>query len=106
MFFSRGISKGSLAFAPPSLPLACNPRTELTASARQFCETSRVDLTPGQAASAVERHPCPKCDAPAGSPCRTGGGKTAARYHTARFILVPALREELNVAVAPDRSPG
>ena len=28
MFFSRGISKGSLAFAPPGLPLACNPRTE------------------------------------------------------------------------------
>jgi DNA invertase Pin-like site-specific DNA recombinase len=65
-----------------------------------------VDLTPEQAAAAVERHPCPKCDAPAGSPCRTGRGKTAARYHTARFILVPALREELNVAVPPDRSPG
>ncbi len=65
-----------------------------------------MDLTPGQAASAVERYPCPKCDAPAGSPCRTGGGKTAARYHTARFILVPALREELNVAVPPDRAPG
>jgi DNA invertase Pin-like site-specific DNA recombinase len=43
---------------------------------------------------------------PAGSPCRTVGGKTAARYHTARFILVPALREELNVAVPLDRSPG
>jgi hypothetical protein len=27
-------------------------------------------------------------------------------YHTARFILVPALREELNVAVPPDRAPG
>jgi DNA invertase Pin-like site-specific DNA recombinase len=65
-----------------------------------------VDLIPGQAAAAVERHPCPKCGAPAGSPCRTGSGKTAARYHTARFILVPALREELNVAVPPDRAPG
>lgn len=65
-----------------------------------------MDLTPDQAAAAVERHPCPKCAAPAGSPCRTGGGKTAARYHTARFILVPALREELNVAVPPDRAPG
>ena len=28
MFLSRGISKGSLAFAPPGLPLACDPRTE------------------------------------------------------------------------------
>ena len=65
-----------------------------------------MDLTPEQAAAAVERHPCPKCDASAGSPCRTGGGKTAARYHTARFILVPALREELNIAAPPDRSPG
>ena len=64
-----------------------------------------MDPTPDQAV-AVERHPCPKCDAPAGSPCRTGGGKTAARYHTARFILVPALREELNVAVPAGRSPG
>lgn len=65
-----------------------------------------MDLTPDQAAAAVERRPCPKCDAPADSPCRTGGGKTAARYHTARFILVPALREELNVAVPQDRAPG
>ncbi len=65
-----------------------------------------MDLTPEQAAAAVERHPCPKCAASAGSPCRTGGGKSAARYHTARFILVPALREELNIAVPPDRLPG
>jgi DNA invertase Pin-like site-specific DNA recombinase len=65
-----------------------------------------VDLTPEQAAAAVKRHPCPECDAPVGSPCRTGSGKTAARYHTARFILVPALREELNVAVPQDRAPG
>src|SRR5450755_1457776 len=80
--------------------------SELPAFAKRFCETCRVDLTPEHAAAAVERHPCPKCAASAGSPCRTGGGKTAARYHTARFILVPALREELNVAVPPDRSPG
>jgi DNA invertase Pin-like site-specific DNA recombinase len=43
---------------------------------------------------------------PAGSPCRTRGGKTAIKYHTARFILVPALREELEVAVPGDRGPG
>jgi hypothetical protein len=28
MFFSRGISKGSLAFAPPGHSLACDPQTE------------------------------------------------------------------------------
>jgi hypothetical protein len=32
------------------------------------------------------------CAAPAGSPCRTGGGRVAAQYRTARFRLVPQLR--------------
>ena len=31
------------------------------------------------------------------------GGKTAAKYHTARFMLVPALRDELAVPVPADR---
>ena len=65
-----------------------------------------MELTPGQAADAAERHDCPKCQAPAGSPCRTRGGKTAVKYHTARFVLVPALREELEVLVPGDRDPG
>lgn len=65
-----------------------------------------MDLTPDQAAIAVERHNCPNCGAPAGSPCRTRGGKTAAKYHTSRFVLVPALREELEIPVAADRQPG
>ncbi|MFF5277200.1 hypothetical protein [Streptomyces sp. NPDC000133] len=60
-----------------------------------------MDLTPDRAALAVERHDCPNCDAPAGSACRTRGGKTAAKYHTPRFVLVPALREELEVLVPP-----
>ncbi|MFF4391969.1 MULTISPECIES: zinc finger domain-containing protein [unclassified Streptomyces] len=58
-----------------------------------------MDVTPDQAALAVERHDCPNCDAPAGSACRTRGGKTAAKYHTPRFVLVPALREELEIPV-------
>lgn len=65
-----------------------------------------MNLTPDQAANAVERNDCPKCEAPAGSPCRTRGGKTAAKYHTPRFILVPALREELEIPVPDDRGPG
>ena len=69
-------------------------------------ETDCMDLTPDQAASAVERHDCPKCQAPAGSACRTRAGKTAAKYHTARFILVPALREELQIAVPAGRHSG
>ncbi|WP_367132207.1 MULTISPECIES: recombinase family protein [Streptomyces] len=55
---------------------------------------------------AVERHDCPNCDAPAGSACRTRGGRTAAKYHTPRFVLVPALREELEMPVPADRHPG
>lgn len=58
------------------------------------------------AASAVERHECPQCEAPAGSPCRTRSGTTAAKYHTARFTLVPSLRDELAVPVPADRGPG
>lgn len=65
-----------------------------------------MDLTPDQDAIAVEHHYCPNCGAPAGSACRTRGGKTAAKYHTARFVLVPALREELEIPVAADRQPG
>ncbi|MFC9636725.1 hypothetical protein ACFTY8_48170, partial [Streptomyces mirabilis] len=35
----------------------------------------------------VESHVCPMstCAAPAGSPCRTGKGRVAIQYHTARF---------------------
>lgn len=65
-----------------------------------------MDPTPDQAAAAVERHPCPQCDVPVGSACRTRAGKTAAKYHTARFVLVPALRDELTVTVPADRRPG
>lgn len=65
-----------------------------------------MELLPNRAAEAVERHPCPKCEAPTGNACRTRSGKVAARYHTARFILVPALREELTIAVPATRGPG
>ncbi len=71
-----------------------------------FCEDRGMELAPDQAADAVERHDCPKCAAPAGSPCRTQGGKTAVKYHTARFILVPALKEDLEVAMPAARGPG
>lgn len=65
-----------------------------------------METTPDQIAVAIERHDCPQCEAPAGSPCRTRSGKTATKYHTARFILVPALRDELAVPVPDDRRPG
>ncbi|GAA3074461.1 recombinase family protein [Streptosporangium carneum] len=38
--------------------------------------------------------------------CRIQGGKVAPKYYTARFVLVPALREVLEVAVPANRLPG
>ena len=46
------------------------------------------------------------CAAPAGSPCRTGKGKVAIQYHTARFRLVPYLAKALSVPVPALRRPG
>jgi hypothetical protein len=54
----------------------------------------------------VEWTDCPTCEAPAGSACRTAGGDTAFRYHTARFILVPALQGQAEVLVPADQGPG
>jgi DNA invertase Pin-like site-specific DNA recombinase len=56
----------------------------------------------------VEANDCPmsSCTAPAGSPCRTGRGKVASQYHTARFRLVPSLAKALNVATPAIRKPG
>jgi DNA invertase Pin-like site-specific DNA recombinase len=57
-------------------------------------------------AAAVEAFDCPTCQAPAGSACRTRGGKVAPKYHTPRFMLVPQLRAELEVRTPVDRGPG
>ena len=65
-----------------------------------------MDLTPDQGPGDIERLPCPKCTAPASSPCRTRAGTAAGKDHTARFVLVPALREELAVVEPADRHPG
>jgi DNA invertase Pin-like site-specific DNA recombinase len=56
----------------------------------------------------VEASDCPmsSCAAPAGSPCRTGKGKVAVQYHTARFRLVPQLAKTLNVPMPAIRKPG
>ena len=56
----------------------------------------------------VEANDCPmsSCAAPAGSPCRTGKGKVAVQYHTARFRLVSSLAKALHVPTPPVRRPG
>ncbi|MGP3926110.1 zinc finger domain-containing protein [Streptomyces sp. 8N616] len=56
----------------------------------------------------VEAHACPMstCAAPPGSPCRTGKGKVAIQYHTARFRLVPQLAKTLSVQTPAVRKRG
>jgi DNA invertase Pin-like site-specific DNA recombinase len=56
----------------------------------------------------VEANDCPMstCAAPAGSPCRTGRGRVAVQYHTARFRLVLHLAKTLNVPTPAVRKPG
>lgn len=61
---------------------------------------------PAEPAAAVEQFDCPTCEVPAGSTCRTRGGKVAPKYHTPRFMLVPQLRAELEVRTPADRGPG
>ncbi|MFI7029277.1 hypothetical protein ACIBK1_11285 [Microbispora rosea] len=60
------------------------------------------DFTP------MEARDCPMstCAAPTGSPCRTGKGKVAIRYHTARFRLVPQLVKVLKAPTPAVREPG
>ncbi|ROO86924.1 resolvase-like protein [Actinocorallia herbida] len=55
----------------------------------------------------VEAHDCSMsiCAAPAGPLCRTGEGKVAVQYYTARFRLVPSLAKVLTI-VPPERRPG
>ncbi|MFJ2110083.1 hypothetical protein ACIOHH_36600 [Streptomyces microflavus] len=61
---------------------------------------------PEPEADLVERHPCPKCKAAPGSPCRSRSGAVTSAYHTGRFTKVPKLAKELRVPTPANRGPG
>jgi hypothetical protein len=48
-------------------------------------------------ADEAEQHPCPRCLAEPGSPCRSRSGAVAGSYHTGRFTKVSRLAKELRV---------
>lgn len=54
-------------------------------------------------ADEVERRPCPRCGAAAGSPCRSRSGAVAGSHHTGRFTQVPRFAKRLRVVTPADR---
>ncbi|MET9339095.1 recombinase family protein [Nonomuraea sp. NPDC003804] len=71
--------------------------------------TAPQETSPSDAdrdADEVERHPCPRCTAEPGSPCRARSGAVAGTYHTGRFTKVPRLAKLLRVPTPADRGPG
>ncbi|WP_457810846.1 zinc finger domain-containing protein [Streptomyces microflavus] len=67
------------------------------AKIRCVTDPQESSLPAGSEADLVERHPCPKCKAAPGSPCRSRSGAVASAYHTGRFTKVPKLAKELRV---------
>ncbi|WP_406409351.1 hypothetical protein [Streptomyces sp. NBC_01643] len=57
-------------------------------------------------ARGVARLPDVHLRRPAGSPCRTGKGRVAIQYHTARFRLAPQLAKVFSVPTPAVRKPG
>ncbi|MDQ0798221.1 hypothetical protein QFZ58_006709 [Streptomyces sp. B1I3] len=63
----------------------------LALSEKSGLMTAPQEPSPSAASEAdrVEHHPCPKCKAVPGSPCRSRSGVVASAYRTGRFTKVP-----------------
>ncbi|QDN92807.1 recombinase family protein [Streptomyces sp. RLB3-6] len=66
----------------------------------------KSSVGPESEADLVEGHPCPKCKAAPGSPCRSRSGAVTSAYHTGRFTKVPKLAKDLRVPTPANRGPG
>jgi DNA invertase Pin-like site-specific DNA recombinase len=64
------------------------------------------DLTEDAKADLIEQHPCPRCSALPGSPCRTHLGRVATTYHTGRYGHLARLRSGTKVKIPTSRRPG
>ncbi|WP_426405355.1 hypothetical protein ACN9M0_31295 [Streptomyces sp. R-07] len=53
----------------------------------------------------VERHPCPRCRAGLGSPCRSRSKAVAGTNHTGRFTKMSGPAKPLYVSTPADRGP-
>lgn len=69
-------------------------------------DDTAADREADRDADEVERHPCPRCQVQAGSPCRSRSSAVAGTYHTGRFAKLPRLAKRLRIRTPADRGPG
>ncbi|MEV5400804.1 aminotransferase class I/II-fold pyridoxal phosphate-dependent enzyme [Streptomyces cellulosae] len=77
------------------------PRATTRAYAEAITQLSEL----AEPATSVEQFDCPTCEVPAGSTCRTRGGKVAPKYHTPASCSSPSSAPSLKSAPPPSAAP-